>query len=405
MKKLAIPIVLAVFVAGAAFLALGGNNALADMEIARESGTVFVHRDGEVIEVGDGRLSLELNDVVQTGPRGFARLKLEGDRTVRMQPRSRVSIVSKRAIEAEAGSVLAAPRNASMEVRFDDTEATANKATFRVDKGFGSARAATYSGRVTLDSPGQTELILRPLHEASVAAGDLPGRAAPYRLDEKDPWDANLLANVLELEGELQLIASGFSRQVGSDRPDLAYFGALAGRGVGFMRGYLKRRPVDLLIGFTLAENDAKRSLKKSFEKAFDYYDAGATWGITAAIMKVPARPVIAQLENVILGTQVVTAGGEVEEPEFSVAAAAAGGGGPGAPNGPQVTGSKEEQPGPAPEENKPPKEEQPPPEEECGDVVCEVQRRLSPSPSDEDENQDEDPGILDGVVGSGPRK
>jgi hypothetical protein len=407
MKKLAIPIVLAVFLAGAAFLALGGSNALADMEIARESGTVFVHRDGHVIKV-EGRDSLQINDVITTGPRGFARLKLEGNRIVRMQPRSRTLIESKRAIEAEAGSVLAAPRNASMTVRFDETSATASNATFRVDKGFGSARAGSYTGRVTLDAPGQSQLTLPPLREASVAAGDLPGRPSPYRLDEKDPWDADLLANVVELEDELQLIASGFSRQVGSDRPDLAYFRTLAGRDVGFMRRYLKRRPVDLLIGFTVADNDTRHPLPDSFETAFDYYDDGATWGITAAIMKVRARPVVAQLEDVILGTQVVTAGGGIEEPEFSVAAAAAAEGGePGVPNPgnpPPDRGADGEDPPPASEENtEPGEEEKPPPEEECGDVVCEVQRRLSPSPSNEEENQDEDPGVLDGVVGGGP--
>jgi hypothetical protein len=410
MKKLAIPIVLAVFLAGAAFLALGGSNALADMEIARESGTVFVHRDGDVIEVGEGRVSLQIEDVVTTGPRGFARLKLEGNRIVRMQPKSRVLIESKRAIEVEAGSVLAAPHNAAMTVRFDDTEATASKATFRVDKGFGSARAGSYNGRVKLDAPGQSQLTLKPLREASVAAGDLPGRPAPYRLNEKDPWDADLLAEVVELEDELELIASGFSRQVGNDRPDLAYFGTLAGRDVGFMRKYLKRRAVDLLIGFTVADNDTRRPLPKSFETAFGYYDAGATWGITAAIMKVPARPVVAQLEDVILGTQVVTAGGSIEEPEFSVAAAAAAeSGGPGAPNPgnpPPDTGADGEDPPPPAAENNDEgaEEENPPPEEECGDVVCEVQRRLSPSPSSEDEqNQDEDPGVLDGIVGDGP--
>jgi hypothetical protein len=250
-------------------------------------------------------------------------------------------------------------------------------------------------------------LIVTALHEATIAADEVPGAGKPYRLDPNDPWDQNELQEVIELEDELDLLSKGFSRQLGNDRPDLAYFNALSdGENVSFMRPYLKRRAVDLLIGFTVADNDRHRPLKTSFRQAFHLYDQGATWGITATILDVSARPVVAQLEDVIIGTGVVADSGTGDEPAFTVAAAEEGSGAQppgqsdtidsGGGSGDDVSGSDnggdEEDPGDGGGGEEPPKDDC-----EQTDVECQINQRLSPSPSPSD--------VLDGVgrgVGKG---
>ncbi len=397
MKKLAIPLVMVVLVAGACW-SLGSDDVLADMEIRRDSGKVFVHRGDEVISVGDERLPLELNDVIKTGGKGFATLRLEDKRELKMQPAAQVIVDSAQSIESEQGSVLV-DSPVPISVTFADTRAHSSDAVFRIDNGFGSARTATYSGRVELASAGQARLEIEPLFEATVAAGDLPPATEPYRLDESDPWDLDLLQKVVRLEDELNLLRKGFTRQLGRDRPGLAYFRALSGgKEVSFMRSYLRRRPADLLIGFAVAENDRDQSLKESFKDAFGYYDAGATWGITAAIMKVEPRPLVAQLKDVI----VVAAGGAGEGATFTVAAAQAveegvpfnelaGPSDDDNNNQDNNTNENDDDDNNNDDDND---GNQPPEECEQGDVECVVRRAISPSPSPSD--------LLDGSVGSG---
>ena len=369
------------------------------MEIRAQAGTVLIHRAGEEpIEVGDQAVQLEVQDVIETGDRGLAALRLADGRDVKMQPKSEILIESTRALAAERGSVLIdAPARTSVVV--DEIEASASDAQFRIDSGFGSTRVGSYSGRVSLTSPGQSPLQVPTLYQANVAAGDL-GDERPYQLDLKDPWDLDLLDAVVRLENELDLLGKGFTRQLGNDRPDVAYFRALAGgRDVSFISRYLRRRPIDLLIGFTIAEN-ATSSLKRAFNEAFDLRDEGAAWGVAAAIMEVEPRPVIAQLEDVILGTGVVAGAGESDEAEFSVAAAQSSGDNApiSDPRSDDSVGDDpqdpvEEDPGNEdPDDN--PGEEEPGEEENCEDVECVVRRALSPSPSPT--------SVLDGTVDIG---
>ncbi|HWL64630.1 MAG TPA: hypothetical protein VNP73_01540, partial [Actinomycetota bacterium] len=336
---------------------------------------------------------------------------LEGDRILRMQSHSEMVISSTRSIRPTRGNILidaGEPTRAT----FDGVTASAREASFRVDRGFGTVRTGAYEGQVELASPGQSPLTVSRLFEATVAAGDLPGKSDPYRVNEKDPWDLDRLQDVVELEEELGLLAKGFSRLVGNNKPNLAYFNALAdGPGVSFMRPYLKRRPVDLLIGFTIANNDRDHGLAGAFKDAFGFYDRGATWGVTAAIMEVSARPVVAQLEDVILSTGVVAADGSGEEAVFSVASAEAADGGP-APSGPrgdagQDPGGNDDRPAglgdDEGDDGNDGGDDDDGGEEECDptDVGCQAGRVIpSPSPTDDpEEEEEEDEGLLTGVV------
>lgn len=409
MKKLIFPLAFVVFAAGACW-SFGGEDELGNMEIRAQGGKVTIERDGKTIAVREDSVPLEPKDVVSTGRNGLASLKLEGERSIKMQPKAQIVIDSTRSIVSERGSVLiSAPVSTTVEV--EGAQASATKGAFRIDQGFGTARAASYTATMRLVSPGQSQLTITPLYEATIAAGEVPGVRKPYQLDANDPWDQDQLQEVIKLEDELDLLSRGFSRQLGNDRPDIAYFNALSdGDNVSFMRSYLKRRAVDLLIGFTVADNDRKRSLKESFRQAFRLYDQGATWGVTATILDVSARPVVAQLEDVILGTGVVAGGGAGDEPEFTVAAGEEGSGDqpPGQIDTFDSVGGGEDQVGGSQTGN----EEEPgdgdggggeegggEEEENCEptDVECQARRVFSPSPSPTD-----DP--LDGVVGGGGR-
>jgi hypothetical protein len=176
---------------------------------------------------------------------------------------------------------------------------------------------------VALESPGQQPLDIRSFFEATVTAGVIPQSASPYSMQANDPWDSVILQKWVSLEEELKVLSNSLTNNLRGDRPDIAYFSELAdGKDARFVKGFLERRVSDLLIGFTIAKNSAS-SLKQAFRNAFSLFDAGATWGITSAIMEIEPRPLLAQLGRTIIGTGVVVAEGtQTGGATFSVAAA-----------------------------------------------------------------------------------
>lgn len=321
MKKIALCLA-AVVVAS---VSCGSQDALGDMELRLEAGVVNVIRDGETIAVED-TLDLRPGDVIVSEPRALATFALEGGADARqgeIQGDSRLLIASTTSVEAQEGKVLMRVSDPTS-VMVEGVTARSSDGAFRVDRRFGSVRAASYTGSVHLDAPGEIDLRVRRLFQATIVAGDLPNQARPYQLDPRDPWDQVLLENVVDLEGQLAALARGFSGQIGRDRPGLSYFRALAdGADVGFVRGYLSRKPSDLLIGFTIAQR-TDRPLRRAFKQAFGLFDAGARWGVAAAILEVEPRPLVAELKDLILGTGAV-AGRGGGSARFDVAAANAG--------------------------------------------------------------------------------
>lgn len=405
MKKLTI--FLAIALVGG--LACADEQTLSDMELSVREGVVNVLRDGETIRVGvDDKLGLKPGDVVETKQGTLAKFALEGgpdERRGEMQGSSRILVRSTTSLEAQSGQLLMSVEEPVTVIAGSVTARTAG-ATFRVDRGFGSDRAGVYSGAIDLDSPGQPRLRLETLFQATLVAGDLPSQGRPYRLDETDAWDKSLLEQVVNLEQQLEVLARGLTPQLRGQRPDLDYFRALTdGRNVNFMRDYLRRKPVDLLIGFTIARN-APQKLAPAFREGFNLFDQGARWGVAAKIMEVEPRPVVAQLERMILATGVVAADGSGNRADFSVAAATgADTGGPSTVASTDGTGGEPPSTGnpPPPDDGgKKPGDEPTPTEspDECSSSTeCTVNDILgqrpspSPSPSGEDENS-----LLDGV-------
>lgn len=175
------------------------------------------------------------------------------------------------------------------------------------------------------------------------------------------------------------------------------------------MRSYLARsRPndvPDLLIGFNIALQ-SRQPFKKAFRSAFRYFEDGGDWGVVAAILGVRARPLLAQLDDVIDGTGAVAQGAD-SEAEFTLAAAEAAGGetidgtfndggnDPGNLAGPDPGGGEDPRPSPRPSPSGD--------VEDCQNAVdCaakEVLPRPEPSPSPS-EDEDEDGGLPGGLLG-----
>ncbi|MDP9067230.1 MAG: hypothetical protein M3N53_02635 [Actinomycetota bacterium] len=404
MKKISLCLALLVL----AGVACADDRSLSDMELRLVSGIVNVIRDGETIAV-ENRLELEPGDVIVTEADSLARFALAGGPDVRhgeMQGGGKVVVTSTTSVEAETGELLMQVADATR-VTVDGVTGRASEAAFRVDRGFGSVRAAVYTGQLNLDAPGQTDVTLPTLFQATIVAGDLPTQTRPYRLDVKDPWDQSLLEDVVTLEEQLALLARGLGNQLGRERPSLGYFSALINGGnVDFMKPYLRREPADLLIGFTIARN-ADGSLRRGFQSAFGLFDQGARWGVAAKIMRVETQPVVAQLERIILGTGVVAAKGNGKA-AFTVAAAAASEtGGAVAPtfSGPTAAAEGNDPPEPQepqePDDPDNPEKPKPPPPDECGNTAeCafeDVEDQLPPQPSPSPSPTDQQTGLLDG--------
>ena len=100
-------------------------------------------------------------------------------------------------------------------------------------------------------------------------------------------------------------------------------------RNVDFMRRYLKLPAEELLIGFTVAEHAGDSTLERAFTRAFDLRDDGGRWGIVASILEAPRGPLVAELEDLVVGTG-VAGGGDVGADDGGLTFASGGEAGPG---------------------------------------------------------------------------
>lgn len=316
-SKVAVGLVLALF-AGTACWPFSDDAELAEMTVKRNGGRVVILRAGETIQVTD-QTSLKPRDVVQTQSSGEALVRLEGDRLLTLAQDSTIKIKDAKTVESQSGSVLVDTKDA-LDVFFGSVTASSDNGTIRIDRGVSTGRIASYRGAVTVSAPGEERLEVGTLFEAAPSANAVPSSSAPYDMDETDPWDREYLDHVVTLQEELDQLTGGLQAQIGRQRPGLGYFGTLAGgEDVGFMRPYLRRTPVNLLVGFTIASHDTGRPLAASFREAFSLYERGARWAVAAAIMDVKLGAVLADLEDI--ATVAVAASSEGDS--FTLAAAA----------------------------------------------------------------------------------
>jgi hypothetical protein len=407
--QIAVGLVLVLFVA-VAWWRFSDASELAEMTVKRRAGEVTVLRAGDTIEVDDST-SLQPRDVVQTNKSGEALIRLEGNRLLTLAPGSKIRIRDERSVESQGGSVLAETSD-SIVVTFGGVRATTAGAKFRIDRGVSAARVGSYDGRVTLSAPGEERLVIGSLFQAAPSLNFMPEAATPYDFDAADPWDRLHLDSVITLQEELDQLSTGLEAQIGRERPGLDFFSALEkDADVSFMRPYMKRDPINLLVGFTIAAHD-DAPLPAAFRRAFSLYDRGAEWAVAAAIMRVDLDAAIADLEDIATVAVVAASGGD----DSFTAAAAAALAGPGQPPG--QPGDRVAPTAP-PATNAPPTQppteqptENPDPPDECPNfgqcTIEDVTEPFDPSPSptpaptDDPEDEEEDEGPLNILNGGG---
>ena len=267
-------------------------------------GTVFVRRAGEEIEV-TGRFSLAAGDVVRTVALG-ARIHLDSNRAAFVARESRVRITGGGSLEVMGGSVLAdSPRH--MTLAIGDVTATTSDGTLRVDLFSASAGVAAYEGDVVVAAPGQERIPLAPLYDASVTAGEILA-PKPYHVDVDDDWDRLHLADVVELDEQLDRYSSAISGQLGRIRLGESYFRGLEGPAAArLMSRYVASRAYsapDLLIGYFISDLNRRGPRADSLDRAFDLRREGGQWGVIATIMGVGSGPLVAGLEDLIFTTE-----------------------------------------------------------------------------------------------------
>lgn len=322
LKRLAVLLAVSITAAGSAYYVVSNSDDIGQMTIRPLAGTIFLVRDGASIEVKDDT-PLKAGDLITTDKNGSAHFRLAGSRSGYVTDGAKVAVTDSSSLDGRSGSMLMEVEDRTI-VTFDGVTAEASEGSFRIDQGFGSSRVGAYSGKVSLSRPGQSTVTLNGLYEAQLAAGELPSSTKPYRAEASDPWDRERLATAIRLDQELAELGGGLAAQLdrGSSRPGLAYFGGLAGQPVPFMRTYLKRSTAELLIGFTVADNAADLKLSSGVAKAFELRDDGGQWGIVAAILESRPRPLLADLESVVVAA-VGGGDGDATAPEFTLAAAA----------------------------------------------------------------------------------
>lgn len=303
MKKVAAVLVMCLACAGCGLFS--DADSLSEMSIKRMSGSVSIQRGDETFDVVDVT-SLAPGDVITTTAGAAAELRLEGERAVGLRGSGALRVAGGRGIESLDGGSLLARVEDSTKIAIGDVTVTSTDGVFRLDRGRASARVGTYEGSVKLEAPGQTDVAVERLHQASFAAGELL-RARPYRLSYRDPWDELLLSDVIRLDREMNSLGVAVSRQIGRSRLDLGYFRRLAGRDVDFMRGYRSSSNSDLLIGFAIARS-VDASLAQTFERAFRLFGDGAQWGVAATLLGARPGTVVASLEESIMSTGALAA-------------------------------------------------------------------------------------------------
>ncbi|MPZ71469.1 MAG: hypothetical protein GEU71_18395, partial [Actinobacteria bacterium] len=198
------------------------------LERTSDDGVVTVVRGDDSFQVEED-FDLEPGDIVSTSEDATAMLRLEGEgQTVSLGPATQVAVVGDVGIDARSGSILVSAGRPT-EVSFGDEVATAESGLFRLDRTSTTTRVGTYSGEVSVASPGERPRTVQRLFQVSVAAGDISA-PRPYQLGPSDGWDREHLGDVADLDQELERLAAGFSNQIKRRDADLDLVRAATGR-------------------------------------------------------------------------------------------------------------------------------------------------------------------------------
>jgi hypothetical protein len=149
-----------------------------------------------------------------------------------------------------------------------------------------SIRVGVYTGEASVSALDGT-LPIPSFREGVVAARELPPSATPLTIDPHDPFDRQLLLDVIDLDADLASDSRGYEAAFGARMKSWREIAKIApNRDLGFTTASLKQTSsADILIGVVFAllfEQRAHRGAAETFPTFLALLDQGATWGLLA---------------------------------------------------------------------------------------------------------------------------
>ncbi len=237
-------------------------------------------RVGDEVQVQRGSISVETRDGStlegRTGRGSTAATRLRFDPDIEL-------LAGDLLVVTETGTFINSNGNV---LRIDETGETAA----RLHRSLAFA-VALYRGAAVIDSAGQRRPV-RALREMEVTVlGQPPLEPRPMRVDPSDPWDERFLGAALQLGTELAGYSRTYSASLRTDQGRTAVFYETLlpplGRQDDFdddlLRSVGPARPQgDLLVGAAIAMLGRYGNFPSRWHGVFDFYDAGAGWGLVA---------------------------------------------------------------------------------------------------------------------------
>lgn len=393
--------------AGGLFWILTRGNALGEMRIRAQEGKVLIERGDKTLTVTD-ETSIRENDVIVASDGALARMRLEGERELGLIGPARLEILGGAGVASQSGNLFAAAAD-PLKVMVGEAEIRSQKATFRVDRPYGTSRVGVYEGQAAISVPGSPGVTVDRLYQTEITAGNILD-PTPYKLDSEDYWDQRQLGALIDYQAALESLSGLMANEMGRSLPSLAYFEEKAEQKVDFMRKFVAKqspkRPgytTDLLVGLFVADK-APGPASNNFVTAIDLVQRGGQWAVVSCILELceakSLNGVVAQLEGVVGGTGAL-ADGSSDDLEFTLAGAETGPGsdsgtvGPGDPRDPgdpNPPPTKQPPTNPPPSSPKPPSSPPPPPPSCEGLVECTADEVVPP----EDEPNPEPTDLFD---------
>jgi hypothetical protein len=269
-----------------------------DLRVVPLSGDVHLLEGGEPVSLTE-ETAVDPGDVVRTGPSG--RALVEVGLAGRIEVGGQSEIVVEHRPEVLRGSVLASATSDGMALRAGDAEIEASEAVFRVDSGF-SVTVAVYRGAATILGSGIGDLLA--LRQAVVVAGGfVPRGPRPLVVRPDDPWDIRLLGAAIDLGLDLVRLERGLSRTLPPRDQEAAVVRALAGSIprpvlIEVLRRVEAAETVVAAQVSRAAADASGVSVAQILSEVLGLRGQGAHWIVVAAEWRLPADPVLAELER-----------------------------------------------------------------------------------------------------------
>jgi hypothetical protein len=238
---------------------------------------------------------------VKTGKDGAIALARDDGARVDLGASSVAVLRSVRRVTLDAGRALATVDRVALTIESSGVEAHGKRSVFRVDRGF-AVRVGVYGGEVVVTEDADRATVPQ-LRQIEVAGGIVPRDAAPLKFSPTDPWDRQLLADVIDLDRELRTFGRAFKANFAARAASPAFYASLIPEVPAATFSALIARtgdPADVLFGVVMAKR-LRGAASSILASLLNLRLAGATWGLIAKIMGVSFRDYI----NSVIATTV----------------------------------------------------------------------------------------------------